>query len=199
MQTSRKILLVEPIFHVHTISYWEAALVSAGFEDAEFTLVTFVNDELRARAERWATGRERVRLHTVTRDYESLPNRLACWRACRKVMLYVETLLAAERFERVGYLFFDHALPFLSLGLLARQFPQHRAAGVSGLVFRDNGFRPSMGGFKSRLRAAMDRRLLALAARSPAVKKLAFLDSAAARNARSLLKSGPGSSARAAS
>jgi glycosyltransferase involved in cell wall biosynthesis len=174
----RRVLLVEPVFHVHALAYIEAALASVGFENARIVVATCITDpKHRERMAAFAAKHPRLELRLLDGHYETLTNRLANWRAHRGAMKQVEAMLRREQFDLVIYMMMDCILPFVAFSIFRRKYRAHWAARISGLVFRDNGLRPpTPPTFKARLRASFDRFVLDRAVHSPAVRKLAFLD-----------------------
>jgi glycosyltransferase involved in cell wall biosynthesis len=188
MSSTRRVLLVDPLYHVHSIVHYRAALASPGFEDAEFTVLTSIGSDEEARrleAFRQAQPRLTVRLQE---QHEPIGSRLQCWTHYGQAMRRVEQILAHERFDLVIYLMADHLLPFFALPLSRRWFPRHFSTGVRGLLFRHNGLRKTATSARGRLLEILDRWILQRAARSGAFRRLAFLDSDAARRARALEK-----------
>lgn len=184
----RRVLLVEPVFHVHALVHIEAALASVGFEKAEIVVATCITDpKHRERMAVFAAKHSRLELRLLDGNYETLTNRFANWRAHRSAMRQTEAMLRCEQFDMVVYMMMDCILPFVTFSIFRQEFRAHWAAGVSGLVFRDNGLRPPIPRtFKSRLRAFLDRFVLSRAMRSPAVRKLAFFDPWCAARAKEL-------------
>ena len=187
----RRVLVVEPVFHVHSIVYWDACLRSIGFEDAQIVIACCISEQhQRDRALAWAAHHPRAELRLLEGEHLTLSNRIANWAAHHQSMVQVEAMLRNESFELVVYMMVDCVFPFLSLRVFRGKFRAHWAARISGLVFRDNGLREaSPPTWKARLRAGFDRFMLGRATRSPAVRRLAFLDPWCAERARELFKS----------
>jgi glycosyltransferase involved in cell wall biosynthesis len=174
----RRILLVEPIFHVHSLVQFRAALRSEGFEDAHFTLlVGGIAERDRERVSNFERDEERVELRELPGRAKPLLGRLECWKAWGKAVFATEEILRRESFDFFAYLMFDNALPCFAWPGAQLRLRAHFAAGVRGLIFRDNGFRPgATPSFKEKLRAAIDRLIFDRAVRSGAIRKLAFYD-----------------------
>src|SRR4051812_17083646 len=135
MESNRRVLLIDPLYHVHSILNYRAALVSEGFENAEFTVLTSVGsaeEAQRLEAFRQSQPRLTVRLRE---HHDPFYNRLQCWSHYRLAMRQVEEILAREQFDFIIYLMADHMLPFFVLPFARLCFPRHFAAGVRGLVF----------------------------------------------------------------
>lgn len=186
MNSTRRVLLADPLYHVHSILYYRASLGSEGFEDAEFTVLTSLfSDEEEQRLEAFRQTQPRLTVRLRGR-HEVIGTRLQCWRYFFYALREVEEMLAREHFDLVVYIMADHLLPFLALPFAREWFPRHFAVGVRGLVFRHCGLRRTATTPRGRLLEAFDRWILRRALRSGAVRRLAFLDRACARLARDL-------------
>lgn len=184
-EPAKRILLVEPFLHVHSFTHYRAAAVSEGFESAQIVVLTStVNEAHRAQAEQFAREHGRFEFRWLETRTAQIRGRLHGWQLYRRAMLEAEALLRAEAFDRVAYVMADLTLPFLGLPLFRSQFAAHRRLGVSGILFRDQGLRPSSRTVKARLLAGLDRFLLGCAARSGAFHRLTFFDHLCADRAR---------------
>ncbi len=176
---------MDPFLHVHSFIQYKAAAVSVGFEQTEIVVATStVIPGHREQAERFAQTCPRVRFHWLETKVAVITGRLHGWRLYRQAMREVESLLRAERFDRVIYIMADMALPFLGLPFFKREFAAHRRQGICGILFRDHGLRTTAGGLKARAIAFLDRFLLGAAVRSDAIRRLTFLDPYCADRAR---------------
>lgn len=187
MTTSpRRVLLADPLYHVHSIIYYRAALGSTGFETAQITLLTSVLSEDEAqRVEALGEANPRLTVRLLEK-HEPVGGRLQCWRYFFHAMRKVEEILAREHFDLVVYMMADHMLPFLALPLARFWFPHHFAVGVRGLLFWHNGLRQTATTARRRLVERLDRWILGRALRSGALRRAAFLDRDCARRARPL-------------
>jgi glycosyltransferase involved in cell wall biosynthesis len=186
-----KILLADPVMVAHSLLYYEAALASAGFEDAKFTIVTATRrEDYRQRALEFFADKKNVTFRLLDVDPGPCVGRLQLWRGFARSMRAVEKLLRAERFDLVAYLSLDPLLLYFALPGFKRRFPAHFSAGVSGTLFRDNGLRPVLvNSVKANLRKLTDLWVLRRALANPALRKVAFLDHRCADRARATLNS----------
>jgi glycosyltransferase involved in cell wall biosynthesis len=173
----RTVLIVEPVFHVHTLHYCKAALASSGFENTKITLATGITvPEHRKRMEAFAAANPRLAVRYLAATHESIENRMQSWRAAISGVAQAEAILREEQFDLIAYMMIDLVLPFFTFRRFRRRFPRQWASGISGLVFRDHGLRPLRTDWKASLRNWVDRFILARAIRSPAIKRLSFFD-----------------------
>lgn len=172
----RKILLADPLHHVHSLLHYRAALASAGYEDAEVTVfTTYLDERERERIEAFARTQPRLRL--VSGGFHPpIGSRWQCWRHYGHALREVERLLSRESYDAVIYLMADFVLPFLALPGARQRFPRHAALGLRGLVFGHMGLRAAAGPWRSRLIAAVDRLILRRTLASGVIGRLAFLD-----------------------
>ncbi len=183
----RRVLLVEPHFHVHTLVHFKAALSSTGYEDAKFVIATggvAVRD--RDRLTQFARDNaSRVELRELPVESKNFASALDAWRGYAHAVAEVEKILRRETFDFFAYLMLDNTLPCFAAPGASRRLPAHFSAGVRGLLFRDNGFRPPPNPTtKERIRAWGDRLILHRALRSGALRKVAFYDHRCADAAR---------------
>ncbi|HSI15977.1 MAG TPA: glycosyltransferase [Chthoniobacter sp.] len=188
MPSPRRVLLADPLYHVHSILHYRASLGSAGFEQTEFTVLTSVfSDEEERRLETFRQSQPRLTVRLRER-HEVIASRTQCWRHYLQAMRQVEGMLAQQEFDLVIYIMADHVLPIFALPMARPFFPHHFSVGVRGLVFRHNGLRQTATSVRGRLLEFFDRWVLGRALRSGAFRRVAFLDREAARRARALEK-----------
>ncbi|EDY21971.1 glycosyl transferase group 1 [Chthoniobacter flavus Ellin428] len=188
MNSYRRVLLVEPIYHVHSVGYYQAALDSTGFEDAEFTVVTsVVSDQEAQRLEAFAQSQPRLHLRLLAK-HEPISRRVQCSRQYWRVMKQIEEILERESFDFLVYIMVDHTLPIFALPFAKRWFPHHFAMGIRGLAFRHHGLRHTAATPRGKRLEILDRWILGRALCSGVFRRLSFLDREAARRARALEK-----------
>lgn len=188
MNSPRRVLVVDPLYHVHSILYYRAALGSVGFEDAQFTVITSVlSDEEAQRVEAFRQFHPRLAVRMLG-HHEPISGRVQCWRYFFHAMRQVEKTLAQEHFDYVIYMMADHMLPFLALPLARLWFPYHFAVGIRGLLFWHNGLRPIAVTPRRKMVEMLDRWFLRRALRSGAFRRAAYLDRECGRRARALEK-----------
>ena len=181
-----RVLLLEPLFFIHTPVYIRAAMASVGFENAHFTIVTSTPA---ASYKEWLrefeSTHENVKVHLVDGGDAPRKNRIQNLRINYSFMRAVEIILQEQTFDTITYLFVDNVLPYFSFDLFKHWFPGHFAGGVTGIIFRDNGLRPTGDrSAKARIKGALDRWVLKRAASSGAFRRLTFLDAQSADQAR---------------
>lgn len=181
-------LLADPLYHVHSILHYRAALGSTGFADAQFTVLTSVqSDEEAQRVETFRQAQPRLTVRLLPR-HEIIGGRRQSWRYFFQAMRQVEKMLAQEHFDYVIYMMADHLLPFLAFPLARLWFPHHFSVGLRGLLFRHNGLRQTATTARGKRVEMLDRWILGRALRSGAFRRLAYLDRECARRARALEK-----------
>lgn len=184
LSSVQRVLLVDPIFYVHSIVHYRSALDSTGYAAARFTIVTTVENQTEAkRLTEFCRSQPRIDLRMETRR-RPVMTRLHCWIHTARVMRDVEEILKRESYHLVTYLLVDFVLPFVALPILRSRFPRHFSAGIRGIAFRNHGLRTSAKvSLKARLSERLDLFILRRAIRGGAVRKLAFLDHASADRA----------------
>lgn len=184
----RRVLLADPLYHVHSILHYRAALGSVGFEDAQITVLTSVlSDEEAQRVKTFSQSHPRLTVRLLE-HHQPINGRVMCWRYFYHAMREVEKMLAQEHFDYVIYIMADHMLPFLALPMARLWFPRHFAVGIRGLLFWHNGLRQTATTSRRKRVEMLDRWILGRALRSGAFRRMANLDRESARRARALEK-----------
>jgi glycosyltransferase involved in cell wall biosynthesis len=182
----RRVLLVDPVFHVHSPVHYRAAVGSDGFEDAQFVIVTGgIGDRDRDRIGEFVRDHPWVELRELGIRAQNLTGRWQSHRAYAESVEATEEILRRESFDFFTYLMFDNALPTFAFPGAKKRLRAHQAVGVRGLLMRDNGLRPPpRPSIKERIRAWGDRLILDRALKSGMIRKLAFYDHRCADRAR---------------
>jgi len=182
----RKVLVVDPIYHVHSVVHYRSALGSVGFESTEFTVLTSVVSAQEAeRLEKFQQSQPRVRIRLL-KQHPPISRRLQCLHQFWQTMRQVERILAQEQFDALIYLMADHMLPVFALPFARLWFPHHFALGVRGLLFRHNGLRKTATTARRKCLELVDRWIMRRSLRSGGFTRLSFLDREAGRRAGAL-------------
>src|SRR5579862_1384839 len=108
----RRILLIDPVFHVHSPTQYRAALASEGFEDAQFVILTGgIGERDRDRMSEFARGNPRAEVRELGNCTGNLTSRWQAHKAYSKAVHEAEEILRAEAFDFFAYLMLDNALP----------------------------------------------------------------------------------------
>src|SRR5207237_30828 len=110
----RRVLLVEPLLHVHSLVHFRAALGSTGFENTHFTIATSVaTDADKQRVVEFCQShKHRVDLRLFELGLGPMETRWQCWQEFGRRARLVEKILRRESFDLVVYLMIDNILPF---------------------------------------------------------------------------------------
>jgi len=189
MTVPRNVLLVDPVMVSHSLLYYEAALMSSGFESAEFTIATAIfRPGDRQRLTEFSHSHPRMKLQILEVPVGACLTRWDCWRSFGRSMRAAEQILQAQPFDLVAYLSLDLVLVYFALPAFRRKIHAHFQTRIAGTLFRDNGLRPPVEpGLKGRARGLTDLWILRRALQSGGVRKAAFLDHWCADRARELL------------
>lgn len=179
---ARRVLIVEPVMHVHSVVHFRAALGSHGFEDAHFTIITTAaNDRDRERLAEFSRTNPRAEVRLLDVAIGPIRNRREAWRENGRVLHAVERVLRDERFDLIVYTLIDNVLAHFAAPGARVKLRGHFRHGVRGLAMRHHGLRPgSAGSWKMRLRDAIDRWTVGRAFRLGGLKRIALLDHRAA-------------------
>src|SRR5437879_3650625 len=106
----QRVLLVEPLLHVHSLVHFRAALGSTGFENTHFTIATSVaTDADKQRVVDFCNAHTaRVDLRLFELDRGPMETRWQCWREFGRRAHLVEKILRRESFDLVAYLMIDN-------------------------------------------------------------------------------------------
>ncbi len=175
----KRVLLVEPTLFIHTGIHIKAAIGSVGYENAEFTLLVGVaNQERRERALAFEKEYPNLKVRLIEETEEMRSGAKGHWKANPHTLREVEELLHEQPYDLLIYLQADFILLFFALPWSRRRFSRHFKTKVSGLLFRNNGFRSTGTTLKKRLRSLLERTIFRRAIATGAFRQLAFLDPA---------------------
>ncbi|HWL54044.1 MAG TPA: glycosyltransferase [Chthoniobacteraceae bacterium] len=175
--TRKRVLLVEPVFFIHTGIHIKAAIGSAGYENAEFTLLIGVySPETRASALAFEALYPNLTVRLVEEKPEDRGPMTLHWRANVNTLRRVEELLRETQVDLLVYLHADFVFLLFALPWSRRRLPGHFRTRVSGIAFRNNGWCRVAPTLRKRLRGALERAIFRRAIASRFFRRITFLD-----------------------